>query len=463
MKDSRGSRHLLNEIKPRDMIRFDLNFQRRILFAIIVLLIKSIEMTISSSRCESVDEINAHGSFRHDENEDEGSSDHHEKMTIHFCVGGRKRSKTMNPVVALVGTFDTKGIEYEYLREQIDEIGTCSTLLIDVGLRSDARTFPHPNISSLTILQAAGVNCRTLNDLSMSKAEALNRMSEGLTKTFDELFQSNRLHGLLALGGSCGTAIVSEAIQRSKVLPIGLPKLIVSTLAGSSNAHTAIGLTDVLLMNSVTDIGGGINRINRSILANAAVSVAAMAQRYFSEKKQQENTKADHRPLIAITMFGVTTPCVMEAKKELEQLGYETVLFHATGTGGRTMERLIESGAIDGVLDITTTELADELVGGILSAGPERLEMAARKGIPQVVSLGALDMVNFGPRDSVPSHFENNRLFHEHNAQITLMRTNVDECGQLGELIGRKLNGNQRSEPIELFIPLRGFSALSGK
>ena len=368
----------------------------------------------------------------------------------------------MTPIIALVGTFDTKGIEYEYLREQIDEFGTCSTLLIDVGLKSNAQTFPHANISSLDILRAAGVTCQTFDDLSISKAEGLNRMSEGLTIKLDELYQSNCLHGILALGGSCGTAIVSEAIQRSTILPIGLPKVIVSTLAGSSNAHTVIGLTDVILMNSVTDIGGGINRINRSILANAAISVAAMSQRFYSEKIRSEEIRGEKAPLIAITMFGVTTPCVMEAKKQLEQLGYETVIFHATGTGGRTMERLIESGTIDALLDITTTELADELVGGILSAGPERLDMAIRKEIVQVVSLGALDMVNFGPRSTVPEHFNTNRLFHEHNAQITLMRTSVDESIKLGEFIAKKLNENKRSEPIHLFIPRRGFSALSG-
>ena len=369
----------------------------------------------------------------------------------------------MTAMVVLVGTLDTKGVEFEFLRQQIDDSGTCSVLLIDVGFHAKKTTTPEAGISSVAIIEAAGGNRQILEDRSMEKSEAFHLMSQGLTKVLDELYQSGRLHGLLALGGSCGTAIVSEAVQHSNILPIGLPKLIVSTLAGSSNAHTAIGLSDVTLMHSVTDIGGGINRINEPILANAAVGIAAMAARYYSRLLQAKETATNPPPLIALTMFGVTTPCVMESKKQLEELGYETVVFHATGTGGRAMEHLIETGAIDGVLDITTTELADELVGGILSAGPDRLQVATRKGLPQVVSLGALDMVNFGARETVPESFAKNRLLYEHNAQITLMRTTDDECAQLGEIIAKKLNGNTRDQPIQVFIPRKGVSALSGE
>ena len=369
----------------------------------------------------------------------------------------------MATTVALVGTLDTKGEEYEFLRQQIDAIGTCSVLLIDVGSHTEHLTAPVADISSVSIIEAAGGDRQAFEARSMEKSEAFRLMSKGLTKVLDELYQSDGLHGLLALGGSCGTTIVSEAIQGSNILPIGLPKLIVSTLAGSSNAHTAIGLSDVTLMHSVTDIGGGINRINEPILANAAVGVAAMAARYHSAVLQAKETATNRPPLIALTMFGVTTPCVMESKKQLEELGYETVVFHATGTGGRAMEHLIETGVIDGVLDITTTELADELVGGILSAGPNRLEVATRKGLPQVISLGALDMVNFGPRDTVPDSFAKNRLLYEHNAQITLMRTTGDECAQLGEIMAKKLNGNTRNHPIQVFVPRKGVSALSGR
>lgn len=363
--------------------------------------------------------------------------------------------------VVLVGTFDTKGTEFDFIQKQIDDFGTCSVYLIDVGLQSNDKTKPKADISSKEIIRIGGADEKAFEQQKINKSEAFQMMSKGLTKKLNELYQSNRLHGILTLGGSCGTAIVSEALQKSKLIPIGLPKLIVSTMAGSSNAHTVIGLTDVTLMHSVTDIGGGLNRINEPILGNAAVAIAAMASRYYSSVIQTKDKQSDQPPLIAISMFGVTTPCVIEAKKQLEELGYETVVFHATGTGGQAMEHLIDVGSINGVLDITTTELADELVGGILSAGPHRLEIASKKGLPQVVSLGALDMVNFGPRQTVPEKFSNNRLLYEHNAQVTLMRTTVDECTQLGEIIAKKLNQNSGSKPIPIFVPKGGVSLLS--
>ncbi|CAF3781128.1 unnamed protein product [Rotaria socialis] len=367
----------------------------------------------------------------------------------------------MLATVILVGTFDTKGAEYDFVRTQIDEIGTCSICLIDVGLQSNSKTLPIADISSMTVFKAAGGDCKALEKHEIQKSEAFHLMTKGLTLKLNELYESNCLHGILALGGSCGTSIVSEAIQQSKILPIGLPKLIVSTVAGASNAHTAVGLSDVTLMHSVTDISGGINRINEPILANAAVAIAAMACRFHSSVIQSKEAKCDEPPLVALTMFGVTTPCVMEAKKQLEELGYNTVIFHATGTGGQIMERLIESGLITGILDITTTELADELVGGILSAGSERLEMAGRKGLPQVISLGALDMVNFGPRHTVPKQFSENRLLYEHNSQVTLMRTTSDECTQLGEIIAQKLNRHCGSHRVCVFVPRGGVSLIS--
>lgn len=369
----------------------------------------------------------------------------------------------MTATVVLVGTLDTKGVEFDFIRKQIDDIGTCNVILIDVGVRSNSKTQPTADISSVSIIKAAGGDEKSLEEKKLDKVEALDLMTKGLTLKLNELYESNRLHGLLGLGGSCGTAVVSNAIQQSKILPIGLPKLIVSTVASTSNANTAIGISDVTLMHSVTDIGGGINRINEPILANAAAAIAAMTSRYYSSTSQaSEVAVSTTPPLIALTMFGVTTPCVMEAKEKLEELGYETVVFHATGAGGRAMEYLIEAGSINGVLDITTTELADELVGGILSAGPERLEIAAKNGLPQVVSLGALDMVNFGPRHTVPERFSKDRLLHEHNSQVTLMRTTKDECAQLGEIIAKKLNQNHGSNPVPVFIPRGGISLLAG-
>lgn len=369
----------------------------------------------------------------------------------------------MTATVALVGTFDTKGVEYDFIRQHIDAIGACSVLLVDVGIQSDAKTAASVDITSKAIVEAAGGDVKAFEQHHLSKTDAFDLMSTGLAAKLDELHESDRLHGILALGGSCGTSIVSEALQRAKNLPIGLPKLIVSTIAASSSAPTAVGLSDVTLMHSVTDIGGGVNRINEPILANAAAGISAMASRYYESKSTVDEAGADGPPLIALTMFGVTTPCVLEAKKQLEELGYDTVVFHATGVGGRAMEQLIERGSIHGLLDITTTELADELVGGILSAGPARLEMAGRKGIPHVVSLGALDMVNFGSRQTVPEEFvKSKRLLHEHNSQVTLMRTTSDECAKLGEIIAKKLNQQKGSDVVRMFVPRAGISLISG-
>jgi uncharacterized protein (UPF0261 family) len=213
-----------------------------------------------------------------------------------------------------------------------------------------------------------------------------------------------------------------------------------------------IGASDIALMASVTDVAG-INSISGRILANAAAAIAGMVNAPAVELGEQ-------RPLVAATMFGVTTPSVTAAREELERRGYEVLTFHATGTGGRAMEALVEAGFVTAVLDITTTELADELVGGVLSAGPHRLEMAGEMGVPQVVSVGALDMVNFGARDTVPPKFESRNLYI-HNPSVTLMRTTPAECAELGRQIAHKLSAARG--PVAFFIPLRGVSAISGE
>jgi uncharacterized protein (UPF0261 family) len=247
------------------------------------------------------------------------------------------------------------------------------------------------------------------------------------------------------LGGSAGTTIGTSAMR---VLPLGLPKLMVSTL-GSGQVRPYVGDKDILMLNSVVDIAG-INRISRSILNNAAAAMAGMI-------RDRAPDSADDRPLVAATMFGVTTPCVQRARAILEKAGYEVLVFHATGNGGQAMESLIGEGVIAGVLDITTTELADELVGGILTAGPERLTAAARRGVPQVVSVGATDMVNFGPPETVPERFRH-RQFYQHNPTVTLMRTTVEENAKLGEEIGRKVAATRG--PAALLLPRRGVSAI---
>jgi uncharacterized protein (UPF0261 family) len=218
-----------------------------------------------------------------------------------------------------------------------------------------------------------------------------------------------------------------------------------------------VGESDIAMLNPVVDIAG-INRISRQILGNAAAAIAGMAGAAAERRHDTwRDADDDSRPLIAATMFGVTTACVTIARERLEALGYEVLVFHATGSGGRAMEALARSGALDGVLDVTTTELADELGGGVLSAGPDRLEAAGKIGIPQVVSLGALDMINFGPIDTVPEGFRSRR-FHRHNASVTLMRTTPEENAELGRVIARKLNA--ATGPTSVYIPTGGVSMI---
>jgi uncharacterized protein (UPF0261 family) len=270
-------------------------------------------------------------------------------------------------------------------------------------------------------------------------------MGAGAEQVVRQLHADGRLDGILALGGSGGSSIAARAMR---ALPVGVPKLLVSTVA-SGDTRPYVGAVDVTMMYSVVDIAG-INRVSARILANAAAAIAGMAQ---VSLPQDEG-----RPLVAATMFGVTTPCVTAARERLEELGYEVLVFHATGAGGQSMEALAKDGFLAGVLDVTTTELADELVGGVLSAGPDRLEAAGAAGVPQVVSLGALDMVNFGPRESVPPQFEGRNLY-VHNPTVTLMRTTAEECGELGRTIGRKLSA--AAGPTALFVPLGGVSMIA--
>jgi uncharacterized protein (UPF0261 family) len=254
---------------------------------------------------------------------------------------------------------------------------------------------------------------------------------------------------VLGLGGSAGTAIGTAAMR---ALPFGVPKVMVSTLA-SGQVRQYVGVRDVMMLNSVVDISG-LNRVSRTVLANAAHAMAGMVR---NSQFAIRNPQSEDRPLITATMFGVTTPCVEAARKELEGGGYEVLVFHATGTGGMTMESFISDGMIRGVLDVTTTELADELVGGVLSAGPDRLTAAGRRGVPQVISVGALDMVNFGPPETVPEKFRGRR-FYQHNPSVTLMRTTPEENDRLGQEIAQKASAAQG--PTAVLVPLRGVSAI---
>jgi len=345
--------------------------------------------------------------------------------------------------VYLIATLDTKGAEAALVRERLQQLGLQVTL-VDAGAIGTSTV--QADISREEVFAAAG---RTLVEVvaQNDRGAAISAAAAGVEKIVTAAFAAGQVDGVLALGGSAGTTIGTQAMR---ALPIGVPKLMVSTLA-SGQVRPWVGDKDILMLNSVVDIAG-INRISRQILLQAAAAMAGMVQHRASDV-----AAATDKPLIAATMFGVTTPCVQRARQALEEAGYEVLVFHATGNGGQAMESLIAEGLICGVLDITTTELADELVGGILTAGPDRLTAAGRRGIPQVVSVGALDMVNFGPRATVPARFAE-RTFYQHNANVTLMRTTAEECARLGEEIGRKVSAAKG--PATILLPRQGVSAI---
>jgi uncharacterized protein (UPF0261 family) len=344
--------------------------------------------------------------------------------------------------VVLIGTLDTKGAEYEYLRARLQEHGV-EVILVDTGVLGEPLAVP--DVPREQVAEAAGAEVGRLAEAG-DRGAAVEAMARGAAALVKDLHGRGRLDALLALGGSGGTAIATQAMRE---LPVGVPKLVVSTMA-SGDTRPYVGAVDITLMYSVVDIAG-LNPISERILANAAAAAAGMAT-------SRPPARAEERPLVGASMFGVTTPAVTEARKRLDELGYEVLVFHATGTGGQSMEALMRSGFITAALDITTTELADELVGGVLSAGPHRLEAAGELGIPQVVSLGALDMVNFGPLETVPPEFRD-RLLYQHNPTVTLMRTTPEECAALGQLVAEKLN--HATGPLTLFIPLRGVSLIA--
>ena len=350
--------------------------------------------------------------------------------------------------VVLVGTLDTKGAEIEYVRARLHELGA-HVLVVDGGVMDHSAG--RADVSADEVA-AAGGGKRADLAAARDRSAAMAAMRAGVLAIVTDLHRHGRLDGILAVGGSGGAALAAAAMQ---ALPVGVPKLIVSTMA-AGDTRPYVGESDIAMLYPVVDIAG-LNRVSRQVLGNAAAAMAGMVQAAGRARTGATDTAGDERPLIGATMFGVTTPCVTAARERLEALGYEVLVFHATGTGGRAMEGLVRSGFLAGVLDVTTTELADELVGGVLSAGPDRLMAAGELGLPQVVSLGALDMVNFGPPDTVPARFRGRRLY-EHNASVTLMRTSVEECRDLGRIVARKLNA--ATGPTTLFIPRGGVSMI---
>ena len=343
--------------------------------------------------------------------------------------------------IAVLGTLDSKGHEHAFVAEEIRQQGHAA-LLIDVGCLEPPQVTPDIQRTAL---------CPELSSLPEDRGVRVAAMAKAAPDFIAKLAAEGKIHGIISLGGGGGTAIATSAMR---ALPIGFPKLMVSTLASGNVAHY-VQTKDIAMMPSIVDVAG-LNRVSRTIFSNAAGAICGMV-----EANQRNASKpANDRPIIVASMFGNTTTCVNDAKTQLEAAGFEVLVFHATGSGGKAMEALIESGMVTGVLDITTTEWADEYVGATLSAGPTRLDAAARKGIPAIITPGCLDMANFGEPHTVPEKF-NGRNFYHHNPQVTLMRTNAEECAALGKIIAEKANDS--TGPVAVLLPLKGISIISAE
>lgn len=345
--------------------------------------------------------------------------------------------------VLLIGTLDTKGEEVAFIRDRLEARGL-GVLTMDAGSVGPPRF--RPSIGREEVFRRAGT---TIEEVVAGgdRGRAVALAAEGAALIAVDLSAAGRVVGVLAIGGSAGTTIGTAAMRR---LPFGMPKVMVSTVA-SGQTRPYVGGSDLVLFPSVADVAG-LNRLTRRVLANAADALFGMV----AGSRDGNGVEVDE-PIVTATMFGVTTPCVTRARDAVRAAGFEVVVFHATGVGGQSMEGLVRDGQVAGVLDLTTTELADELVGGVLSAGPDRLHAAGRAGVPAVVSVGALDMVNFGPIETVPERFRDRRL-HVHNPTITLMRTTRDENAELGRRLAGAVGATRG--PALVVIPLRGVSAI---
>lgn len=350
------------------------------------------------------------------------------------------RAAAMKTVIA-AGAFDTKGADYEFLAGSIRSHGV-HVVTVDFGVMGDPPFVA--DVSSAEVARAGGAELSSLRE-SKDKTRAMRAMADGLSQVLSRLHRERRLDGVCGMGGSGGTAILGAGMR---ALPIGVPKLLISTVA-AGDVSAYVGSTDLTMMHSVVDVAG-LNRISREIYTNAAAAIAGMV-------KAKRPAAAGGRPLLAASMFGNTTACVDRARASLERAGWEVLVFHATGTGGRTMQRLAAEGLLTGMLDLTTTELADEVCGGVFSAGPERVQMGAASAIPAVFAPGCVDMCNFGPRKTVPRKYRS-RALYEWNANVTLMRTNTGENRRIGALIAETANGCLGSAAV--LLPLGGVSML---
>ena len=342
--------------------------------------------------------------------------------------------------VAVLGTFDTKGKELKFIKECIEEHGL-KTLCINTGVFEPV---VEPDISSAEVAAAVGADINAIVE-KRDRATATEVLAKGTEKLIPQLYAEGKFDGIISIGGSGGTSLATPAMRQ---LPLGVPKVMVSTMA-SGDVSPYVGTSDIVMIPSVVD-AEGLNDISKVIFSNAANAVVGMVQ-------NRKEIESDGKPLLAATMFGVTTPCVKAAEDYLHEQGYDVLVFHATGTGGKCMEALIDQGFIKGVLDLTTTEWCDEVVGGVLTAGPDRLTAAGKNGIPQVVSVGALDMVNFGPMDTVPAQFKDRNLY-KHNPTVTLMRTTADELKSIGHEIATRLT--DATGKTTLMLPLKGVSMI---
>jgi uncharacterized protein (UPF0261 family) len=349
----------------------------------------------------------------------------------------------MAKTIALLGALDTKGAEYAFVKKCIEARGL-KTLVVDVGVL-DSPAFT-PDVTRAEVARVGGADLAQLV-AQKDRGAAVAAMSRGVTALLPKLHAAGKFDGVLALGGTGGTSVACAAMR---ALPLGVPKVMVSTVAGT-DVSGYVGVKDIVMIPSIVDVSG-INKISREVFARAAGAVCGMVDAAIPA--------GTDKPLVAASMFGNTTPAVERAKAMLEKAGYEVLVFHCTGTGGRTMESLIEAGLIAGVLDITTTEWADELVGGVFTAGPTRLEAAARRGVPAIVTPACLDMVNFWAPPTVPEKFKG-RKFYPHNPNVTLMRTNVEESQKLGEIIAQKLNLS--TGPVTVLLPLKGLSMIDSE
>lgn len=343
--------------------------------------------------------------------------------------------------IAVIGTLDSKGHEHAFVADVIRRLGH-EPLLMDAGCLEPPQV--EPAVSRTDILPR-------LPDMPVDRGLRVAAMAEAVPDYVAKLAAEGKIQGIISLGGGGGTAISSAAMR---ALPLGFPKLMVSTLA-SGNVAPYVGVKDIVMMPSIVDVAG-LNRISRMIFTQAAGAICGMVEA--AKVEETSTTEEGAKPLIVASMFGNTTACVTEAKRILEDSGYEVLVFAATGQGGKTMESLIESGLVSGVLDITTTEWADELVGGVLNAGPQRLDAAARAGVPAIIAPGCLDMVNFGSPESVPAKFSD-RLFYHHNPQVTLMRTTPAENAELGRILAEKINAY--TAPVTVLLPQGGISVVS--